>query len=269
MTPTPDALAGLCAQALPHEHLTADELQHVCFGPHDEQLGDSDAALALTLKDNGGHRSMWIVLVVVTPDRQGEGLGTALVRDALSIARERGATRAHLANSVPRYLWPGVEITNTRAGMLFEALGFERDLVGINMVIPTAFRRPAPRGVVIEREFGPAAIDFAVRAYPNWVAELEVAIDRGTAFAARTTAGETIGFGCHSCNRTGWIGPIATDPTSQHGGVGSAVLAAACEDLELRGHDSAEISWVSNLRFYGKCGATVSRVFQGWHLALD
>jgi hypothetical protein len=56
---------------------------------------------------------------------------------------------------------------------------------------------------------------------------------------------------------------MATDPTLQHGGVGTAVVAALCADLEERGCATGEISWVSNLRFYGKCGARVSRVFLG------
>jgi GNAT superfamily N-acetyltransferase len=268
VTLTPETLADLCARALPDEHLTADELAHVCFGPGDEQLGDRDGAVTFTVKDHGRHRSAWIVLVAVDPGAQGRGRGTALVREALDVARARGATRAHLANSVPRYLWPGVDLANTRAGMLCETLGFERDLVGINMSIPTSFRRDPPAGVVVERETGLGAVQFAQRTYPHWIDELEVAIARGSAFAARTDRGETIGFGCHSCNRAAWIGPMATDPTAQHGGVGSALLAAVCADLDARGHAAGEIAWVSNLRFYGKCGAAVSRVFQGWHRSL-
>ena len=118
----------------------------------------------------------------------------------------------------------------------------------------------------------PAALaDLCSRALPEerlTVDELTVAIDRGTAFAARDADGATIGFGCHSCNRAAWIGPMATDPDAQHGGIGSAVLAAVCADLEARGHASGEIAWVSNLRFYGKCGARVSRVFLGGRLGL-
>ena len=90
----------------------------------------------------------------------------------------------------------------------------------------------------------------------------------GTTFAARAADGRTIGFACHSVNRAAWIGPMATDPTLQHGGVGSAVLAALCADLEDRGFDAGEISWVSNLRFYGKCSARISRVFLGGRLRL-
>ena len=56
---------------------------------------------------------------------------------------------------------------------------------------------------------------------------------------------------------------MATDPALQHGGVGSALLDGVCTDLEQRGITTGEIAWVSNLRFYGKCGARVSRVFLG------
>ncbi len=61
---------------------------------------------------------------------------------------------------------------------------------------------------------------------------------------------------------------MATDPGVQHGGVGAAVLAALCADLDARGMSAGEISWVSNLRFYGKCGAHVSRIFEGGKLRL-
>src|SRR5205085_11652199 len=111
--------------------------------------------------------------------------------------------------------------------------------------------------------------DFATVEYPHWVPELDRAVELGTAFAARDATGKTVGFSCHSVNRAGWIGPMATDPTLQHGGVGSAVLAAVCADLEARGLPSGEIAWVSNLRFYGKCGARVSRVFLGGRLRLS
>ena len=268
MSLTPDALAELARTALPDEHLTAGELLHVCYGPRDEVIGDERGAVAFTIQQHGDYVSVWILLVAVHPTHQGRGLGKALVGAALDAGRAHGARTAHLASAVPRYLWPGVDVANTRAGMLCETLGFSRDLVGINMAIPSTFRHESPSGIFVERETGSGALDFAARAYPHWIDELVMAIDRGTAFAARDASGATIGFGCHSCNRAAWIGPMATDPDAQHGGIGSAVLAAVCADLEARGHDTGEIAWVSNLRFYGKCGATVSRVFQGGHLTL-
>lgn len=268
MSTNPDALAALCDTAMPEERLTADELAYLCFGEHDEVLGDERAAAVLQTQRFDKHLAAWLTLVAVHPAEQSRGRGKELVRAVADRARELGARDLLLASAVPRYLWPGVDVFNTRAGMLLETCGFERDWVGTNMAIDTAFRQAPPKGVVVERETGAGAHELAVRAYPYWVPELDRAVMLGTAFAARDANGATIGFGCHSVNRFGWIGPMATDPTLQHGGVGSAVVAALCADLEARDCATGEIAWVSNVRFYGKCGARVSRVFVGGRLGL-
>jgi GNAT superfamily N-acetyltransferase len=266
---TPDELAALCAASMPEERLVAGELERICFGDGDRVIGDGHGAAAYTVKHFGEYTGAWLLLVAVEPEQQGRGRGKALVQEALDRAKAEGARDAFLANAIPRYVWPGVDLMNTRAGMLCETLGFTREHVGINMAIDTAFRRVAPGGVLVERETGDGAIEFAQRDYPHWVEELSVAITKGTAFAARRVDdGATIGFSCHSVNRRAWIGPMATEPSRQHGGVGSALLAALCEDLAAGGVAAGEISWVSNLRFYGKCTATVSRVFLGGRLTL-
>src|SRR4029079_9074042 len=105
-------------------------------------------------------------------------------QEACEHAKAAGARSMHLGDAAPRYIWPGVEIANTRAGMLFETLGFTRDRVGINMDIPTTFRCDPPAGVVVERETGDGAVDFAGHEYPHWVEELSVGVAKGTAFAA-------------------------------------------------------------------------------------
>jgi GNAT superfamily N-acetyltransferase len=265
----PETLAALCDAAMPVERLTADELSYLCFGDNDEVFGDERAAAVLQTQRFDQHLAAWLTLAVVHPDEQSRGRGKDLVHAVAERARELGARDLLLASAVPRYLWPGVDVANTRAGMLFETCGFERDWVGTNMAIDTSFRREASNGVVVERETGAGAHEFAEEAYPYWVPELDRAVALGTAYAARESGGRTIGFGCHSVNRFGWIGPMATDPTLQHGGVGSAVVAALCADLETRGCPTGEISWVSNLRFYGKCGARVSRVFLGGRKSLE
>jgi GNAT superfamily N-acetyltransferase len=265
---TPEILAALCAAGMPDEHLTAEELAYLCFGDGDEIIDDDTAAAAIQPQRFGDYVAMWLTLLVVDPARQRRGVGKELVHAAAERARAAGAQELLLASAVPRYVWPGVDLANTRAGMLLESCGFERDMLGTNMAIDTSFRAAPPPGIVIERETGSGAHDFTARAYPYWTPELDRAVTLGTAFAARDANGATIGFGCHSVNRFGWIGPMGTDPDSQHSGIGSAVLAAICADLEARGCPTGEISWVSNLRFYGKCGARVSRVFMGGRLRL-
>ena len=270
---TADALAALCERAMPEERLTAAELDYLCCAPvvdgvGDEHFGDERGAAVLQTMKFGDYLAAWLTLVVVDSAAQGKGVGKTLVHAVADRARELGAREVLLASAVPRYLWPGVDCFNTRVGMLLETMGFERDWLGTNMAIDTSFRRDPPPGIVVEREVGDGAHDFADREYPHWIPELDRAVGMGTAFAARDADGKTIGFGCHSVNRFGWLGPMGTQPDLQHGGVGSAVVAALCTDLEARGCVTGEISWVSNLRFYGKCGARVSRVFMGGRLKL-
>jgi GNAT superfamily N-acetyltransferase len=265
---TPADLAALCAAAMPAERLTEAELDHLCFGTEDEIVGNDRGAVVLQTHRFGEHVSCWLTLVAIDPGRQGQGLGKELVHAVAERARDRGATELLLASAIPRYVWPGVDVFNTRAGMLLETCGFERDWVGTNMAIDTSFQRSPPSGVVVERETSDGARGLAERSYPYWVPEIDRAVTLGTAFAARDATGETIAFGCHSVNRFGWLGPMATEPSLQHGGVGSSVVAALCADLATRGCATGEISWVSNLRFYGKCGARVSRVFLGGRLHL-
>ena len=135
---------------MPEENLTVSELEYLCFGANDpgapdEIFGDEEGAAVMQTQRFGEHVAAWLVLVAVRPDRQSAGRGTELVRAVIERAGEIGARDVLLASAVPRYLWPGVDTANTRAGMLLETLGFERDWVGTNMAIPTSFRREPPR----------------------------------------------------------------------------------------------------------------------------
>jgi mycothiol synthase len=225
-------------------------------------LGDDTAAAIVNFHDWGGYAAAWIIAVAVAPELRRQGRGRALVEEAVAWAGARGAHEVHLGTAIPRYLWPGVDFAFTPALCLFDATGFEADGFAYDMAIPTTFRAEAPSGVAVERELGSGAIDLARRAYPNWEDEIARGIERGSVFAARTDDGTTIGFGAHSVNRHGLIGPMATDPDRQSRGVGNALLAALCVDIEqIDGRAHAQISWIGPARFYAKAGATVSRVY--------
>ena len=201
---------------MPEEHLTRRRADaRLLRTAATRSSATSDGAVAFTFKELRRRTGRsWLVLVAVRPERQGDGpRHGARARRARRGARAAVRGRAHLASAVPRYLWPGVDLANTRAGMLFETLGFERDLVGINMSIPSTFRRDPPPGVLVERETGYGRARLRARARTRTGSTSStVAIEHGTAFAARDPDGATIGFGCHSCNRAAWIGPMATDP---------------------------------------------------------
>jgi GNAT superfamily N-acetyltransferase len=267
VTLAPDGLEGLVSAALPDEHLTAADLETCCYGPDTEVLGDERAAAVLTVKGNGALAAAWLVLLVVHPDDRRRGRGRELVAECASRARAAGAGDLHLGTAIPRYVWPGVDFRFTAALALFEAMGFEPYGAACNMGITTSFRADPPAGVVVELEDGDGTAALAARCFPHWCDEVERGITSGTCFAARDGR-DTIGFACHSVNRAGWIGPMATDPDRQRGGVGRSLLGAACSALADTGRAEADIAWVGPIGFYAKAGAAVSRVFRNAKLAL-
>ena len=136
-----------------------------------------------------------------------------------------------------------------------------------NLSCPTSFRHPPPAGIEVQRvlteEHADAVVALAEASWPWWVAEILRSIDHGSCVAARRDDGEVLGFGCHSVNRGGWIGPLATATGNQGRGIGRAVLGALCADLTAAGYRRAEISWVGPVGFYARAAdAHVSRVFQ-------
>lgn len=257
------ALAGDC---LPGEHLTDDELVACCWDDPGVVLALEDGSAAVAVVARGDHG--FIRLLAVAPHARRLGHGRALVTAAEEWARAAGCTTMRPGPSAPFYLWPGVDVRWTPALALFESAGYRAVGAELNMSCPTSFRVEPPAGVVVERVIedndADAVVAFCTEAFPQWVAELERGIEHAACLVARDEAtGAVAGFCCHSVNRAGWVGPMATDPRHRRRGVGAGLLSAACRDLRAAGHADAEIAWVGPVGFYAKAaGATVSRVFR-------
>ena len=167
-------------------------------------------------------------------------------------------------------MWPGVDVAHTEALCLFESDGYEVTGGEVNMRCSTTFRADAPNGVVVRRALDDDVVDRTLalvrREWPWWEAEVSRAIEHGcchTALRDDDDASPALGFACHSVNRAGWIGPMGTDPTQQHVGVGAALLSQLCRDLMIAEIEHAEIAWVGPVSFYAKAaGAKVSRSFR-------
>ncbi|MEJ7585564.1 MAG: GNAT family N-acetyltransferase, partial [Acidimicrobiales bacterium] len=180
---------------------------------------------------------------------------------------ERGVRDVHAGGEAPFYLWPGVDVRQTAALCLFEAVGYAERGAVCNLSCPSSFRSPPPSGVELRRvlteEDADGVVAMVDAMWPWWRAETMRAIDQGSCLAAREGNGEVLGFGCHSVNRGGWIGPIGTATHAQGRSIGRAVLGALCADLGTAGYRRAEISWVGPVGFYARAAdAHVSRVFQ-------
>lgn len=268
-----DELAAIVDAALPGEGLTADELTAVCWEDGDPTVVIGDAAgagaAAGVVHDAGEARVGFVQLVAVRPEARRQGVGRALVEGVVRWAvEEQSCTALAAGGAAPFYLWPGVDVHATPALCLFEALGFRPRGSELNMSFPSSHRAPTPAGIELRRALDEAdvaaGLDFVGRHWPNWVAETQRAVDHGTCHLAwSTTDGVVVGFGCHSVNRLGWLGPMGTDPDRRAGGTGNALLGAIATDLMAAGLPSVEVAWVGPVRFYAKAaGATVSRSFR-------
>jgi GNAT superfamily N-acetyltransferase len=264
-------LFAIVDRALPGEGLSEEEVAFCCWSGDSAVLGlpSGDGAVAVNVADEGSQRIGFVKLVVVDPGAQRQGHGRALVGAAQNWAFDCGVAEVRVGAAAPFYLWPGCDVDHLEALCLFESLGYWTVGAELNMRCSTAHRAVSKAGArvlrVTDADVIEAVLALVRREWPNWEAETARGIELGTCFAALAEDDPTValGYASHSVNRRGWIGPMATDSTRQHGGVGSALLASLCQDLQAQGIDWAEIAWVGPVRFYAKAaGARVSRVFR-------
>jgi GNAT superfamily N-acetyltransferase len=91
-----------------------------------ETAGAVAGTFTLLVIDNlarKGRRSSVIEAVVVAADRQGEGVGRAMLREALEIARQKGCYKAALSSNVKA----------KGAHAFYDSLGFERHGVSFRL----------------------------------------------------------------------------------------------------------------------------------------
>jgi GNAT superfamily N-acetyltransferase len=263
-------LADLVDRALPNEGLTADELAFCCWHGEAAVLASESGhgAIAVNVADEGPRRIGFVKLAVVEPGTRRQGHGRALLDAAQEWAFDRGAAEVRVGAAPPFYLWPGCDVEHLAALCLFESAGYWAVGAELNMRCSTSFRAAPPDGArmrrVVDTDTTQAVLALVRREWPNWEDETVRGIELGSCFAALSTDdGAALGYASHSVNRRGWIGPMATDASRQHGGVGSALLACLCEDMQVQGLDEADIAWVGPVRFYAKAAnARVSRVFR-------
>jgi GNAT superfamily N-acetyltransferase len=271
-------LTGLVGDCLPGEQLTEDELVACCWDDPGVVLALDDGSAAVAAVARGA--TAFVRLLVVAPHARRLGHGRALVAEAEQWARAAGCRAMVPGPSAPFYLWPGVDVHATGALCLFESFGFQPRGCEVNMSFPTRHRAAVPPGVTLRRALEEddvaAGLAFVGRHWPNWVAECRRAVEHGACHLAWDGAegggigdgngrgrGEVVGFGCHSVNRLGWLGPMGTDPVRRHGGLGNALLGAIATDLMAAGLESVEVAWVGPVGFYANAaGATVSRTFR-------
>lgn len=255
---------------LPDERLTEDDLAVTIFDePRDPNvvLGDDDGFVAAVVRTAGDRRIGYVKILGVTPVARRGGHGRALVLAAEEWARANGAQVMQAGGSAPYYLWPGVDVRFTGAMALFEAAGYRPTGAAVDLSFPASFTAKVPEGFVVRRALedieADAVVDFCRRHWPHWVPEVERGVEHGACHVVCDASTESVvGFGCHSVNWLGVLGPIGTDPDRRDAGVGTALLGAIARDVRAMGLSSVRVSWIGPFRFYAKAaGAAVSRTY--------
>ena len=258
--------------AMASEGLHADDIAAALFDDPDETLvlatDDGDGVVAAVTRRLGDETVGFLQLLAVDPARQRAGHGRELLHAAEAWASARGVKHLFAGGAAPFYLWAGVDVHWTAANCLFEAEGYRGGEAMLNLSFSSSHKASAPPGVEIRRALGDedarAGLAFCATNWPNWVAEMERGIEHGACFLAWAEGDATpVGFGCHSVNRLGWLGPMGTDPKRRHGGLGNALLSAIAGDVRVAGFDVVQVSWIGPFGFYANAaGASVSRVFR-------
>jgi predicted N-acetyltransferase YhbS len=240
----------------------------------------------------------WLQVVAVSPGRQREGIGRAIVTRLLGDARRDGINRIRLGGGI-HYLFPGVPKDLAGAEAFFAALGarYEHETFDLRAQLagPAATDRDrtvlADAGLTV-RPMAPSESEgllaFLDRAFQlDWVHDLGWAMDHGMPVedvlllvpvggsggpvAARKIAGfATIHrrgnaplFGLRFWEdllepSSGGLGPIGVVERLRGQGLGRALLAVALDTLQARGVRDCVIDWTTLLGYYGPFG------FQPW-----
>jgi beta-N-acetylhexosaminidase len=212
-----------------------------------------------------------IPLVLVAPEHQRRGVGSALVVRAV-LGLSQGRTHKIGAGSGGlRYLWPGIPRDLKGAVAFFDALGWEAGADTIDLVQDLRDYRTAPG--VFERPLGTIAVGtahdldeviaFEEAVFPNW---LRFYREPGDFLVARDDAGEVVGalrfagpdadlavrplLGDHA----GVIGEVGVAPWVNGHGIGTAMVAKAAELLRDTGVRMCHIGWTGRERFYTRLG---------------
>jgi len=270
--------------ALPDERLTEDEIGTILFDDPEPTclfgIPGTGVAAGVLRPHTTSPNLVHVQVVAVTPDARRRGAGAALLGELHRWAfDDQRVTSVVAGGGAPFYLWPGIDVNATGALCMFESLGYDVDRGYLDLTFPSRFRSPVPEGVEVRRVLCDAdadsALAFVAAHWPTWVAECRRGIEHGACHIAVAASrgdagdgdGDVVGFGCHSVNRLGVLGPIGTHPARRDAGVGSAVMSAIATDVMVAGLDEVRVSWIGPYRFYAKAaGASTARAYLSYVL---
>ena len=194
----------------------------------------------------------WLRILAVDRDRRGQGIGTALLKDA------EGLGARVIAAEPGNYFTPGVI-----DGTFFTRRGYRETARTWNLEA-RAVAGPPQSSRATDRE---RTLSFVEREFGRiWRFEVARGFERElpTIFIEEHD-GEIAGFAAHDVNNRGlgFFGPTGVARAMRGRGIGGRLLQSSLADLGRLGFDKVVIPWTDALAFYAKsCGAKPANQFR-------
>jgi beta-N-acetylhexosaminidase len=263
--------------------ITPELLRQVIEAPgtHNAHLvaraGVQPVGLAMTQQ---GQQSN-LVALLVDPDWQRRGIGTALHEAALDQLRGAGAKRVQIGGGETRF-WPGVPANLRAARPFFEARGWTFNSESIDLTQDLrGYQTPATlrSSQVILRVATPADVnellEFEQREFPAWLGAYQVAAQFGDTddfllacdpqngaivgalimYTPRSHPGRTdVVWTTLLGDDAGGLGCVGVAKDARKYGAGTALVARGSEIAKERGVGNCFIGWTGLRDFYGRLG---------------
>jgi beta-N-acetylhexosaminidase len=274
--------------------LSAERFHAVIDDPHAAghcvaTEGAAVVGFAATHTDGEHPTEATLTALLIAPDRQRRGIGTALHAAALDHLREIGVRRVDLGGRDVHF-WEGVPDNCPDALTFFQARGWiitetVYDLVRdvTDFALPPALA--ARIGATVRFNIATTATDvadlfaFVTREFPSWLAEYRAIAERGALFdflIGRDTAGVVIAslilFSPQSDQTRGdktWslllgeamgaLGCVGVAKAERGKGIGLGLVARGSEIVRERGGRNCHIHWTAVPGFYERLGYRI------WH----
>ncbi len=234
-----------------------------------------------------------LMVILVDPAHQQQGIGRALLNHALRALKHREVTKVQLGAGGLTYFWPGVPTNLPGAWPFFAACGWPRvessfdlicDLENANT--PTdIYERITWPNIAIATAKGadiPAVLAFEARHFPRWhpfYADLaaqgahhEIVVAQDT--QSHEVAGATMAMDFRAPHHqhdfrwrqllgenTGGIGALGVAENWRDHGVGLALAAYATERLKAQGVTTSFVGYTWLVDWYGQLGYQVWRQY--------
>jgi beta-N-acetylhexosaminidase len=260
--------------------LEGPEPHHFVARVNGKIIGFAATLQSFHRREKVGH----LAALIIDPEMQGEGIGTALHHTALAFLHDAGLRSVQLGSITPRF-WCGVPANLPSAITFFRRQGWEfqepvYDLVQDirNYVTPSSIvQRQQEERISITTATNANITDvlsFEARNFPHWLNHFEHVADAGDyrdIVVARDEHEKILGTlviytpQSHPDrtdviwqqilgNTAGGINAVGVSESARGRGIGSALVARATEILRERGVENSYIDWVVLTDFYAKLG---------------